>query len=133
MYSTNSSTSGHDVAPRALDVELMTVEMENQRLEEEIFNLKLHRSRKKMDKGRRSKVTRGKPMRYSNKQILLGFGHFPHWVFEALQSQNTDQQQGILGVAIFACPTHCLFVESLMDDLNQQRPRDLFLFFNSFL
>lgn len=41
-----------DVAPRALDVELMAVEMENQRLEEEIFNLKLHRTRKKTDKGR---------------------------------------------------------------------------------
>ncbi|XP_077306927.1 coiled-coil domain-containing protein 17 isoform X1 [Lithobates pipiens] len=40
----------HEVAPRALDVEFMAVEMENQRLEEEIFNLKLHRSRKKMDK-----------------------------------------------------------------------------------
>ncbi|XP_072276736.1 coiled-coil domain-containing protein 17, partial [Pyxicephalus adspersus] len=40
----------HDVVPRALDVELMAVEMENQRLEEEIFNLKLQRSRKKMDK-----------------------------------------------------------------------------------
>ncbi|XP_018427500.1 PREDICTED: coiled-coil domain-containing protein 17 [Nanorana parkeri] len=40
----------HDVAPRAPDVELMAVEMENQRLEEEIFNLKLHRSRKKVDR-----------------------------------------------------------------------------------
>ncbi|KAM9324631.1 coiled-coil domain-containing protein 17 [Gastrophryne carolinensis] len=41
----------HDVAPRVLDVELMAVELENQRLEEEIFNLKLQRGRKKMDKG----------------------------------------------------------------------------------
>ncbi|KAM5148157.1 LOW QUALITY PROTEIN: coiled-coil domain-containing protein 17 [Mantella aurantiaca] len=41
----------HEVAPRTLDVELMAVEMENQRLEEEIFNLKLHRNRKKTDKG----------------------------------------------------------------------------------
>ncbi|XP_073499706.1 coiled-coil domain-containing protein 17 isoform X2 [Phyllobates terribilis] len=37
--------------PRTLDVELMAVELENQRLEEEIFNLKLHRSRKKIENG----------------------------------------------------------------------------------
>ncbi|XP_075688731.1 coiled-coil domain-containing protein 17 isoform X2 [Rhinoderma darwinii] len=41
----------HDVAPRTLDVELMAVEIENQRLEEEIFNLKLHRGRKKIENG----------------------------------------------------------------------------------
>ncbi|XP_063795456.1 uncharacterized protein LOC134957448 isoform X2 [Pseudophryne corroboree] len=41
----------HDGAPRVLDVELMAVEMENQRLEEEIFNLKLQRTRKKTDHG----------------------------------------------------------------------------------
>ncbi|XP_068095596.1 coiled-coil domain-containing protein 17 isoform X2 [Hyperolius riggenbachi] len=39
----------HDGAPRTLDVELMAVEMENQRLEEEILNLKLLRNRKKMN------------------------------------------------------------------------------------
>ncbi|KAM4642200.1 coiled-coil domain-containing protein 17 [Discoglossus pictus] len=36
----------HDGAPRVLDVELMTVEMENQRLEEELFNLKLRGKKK---------------------------------------------------------------------------------------
>ncbi|CAJ0953859.1 unnamed protein product [Ranitomeya imitator] len=41
----------NDGAPRTLDVELMAVELENQRLEEEIFNLKLHRSRKKIENG----------------------------------------------------------------------------------
>ncbi|XP_075037752.1 coiled-coil domain-containing protein 17 [Mixophyes fleayi] len=41
----------HDGAPRALDVELMAVEMENRRLEEEIFNLKLQQSRKKANNG----------------------------------------------------------------------------------
>ncbi|XP_075142233.1 coiled-coil domain-containing protein 17 [Leptodactylus fuscus] len=41
----------HDGAPRVLDVELMAVELENQRLEEEIFNLKLHRGRKKVENG----------------------------------------------------------------------------------
>ncbi|XP_066454056.1 coiled-coil domain-containing protein 17 isoform X2 [Eleutherodactylus coqui] len=39
----------HDGAPRMLDVELMAVELENQRLEEEIFNLRLQRSRKKVE------------------------------------------------------------------------------------
>ncbi|KAM4722943.1 LOW QUALITY PROTEIN: coiled-coil domain-containing protein 17 [Rhinophrynus dorsalis] len=34
-------------APRVLDVELMAVELENQRLEEEIFNMKLQRGKKK--------------------------------------------------------------------------------------
>ncbi|KAG8437039.1 hypothetical protein GDO86_007935 [Hymenochirus boettgeri] len=37
----------HDGVPRLLDVELMAVELENQRLEEEIFNLKLQRGNKK--------------------------------------------------------------------------------------
>ncbi|KAM8930526.1 coiled-coil domain-containing protein 17 [Pelodytes ibericus] len=37
--------------PRVLDVELMAVELENQRLEEEIFNVKLQRGRKKTDNG----------------------------------------------------------------------------------
>ncbi|KAG9482873.1 hypothetical protein GDO78_009045 [Eleutherodactylus coqui] len=41
----------HDGAPRMLDVELMAVELENQRLEEEIFNLRLQRSRKKVENG----------------------------------------------------------------------------------
>ncbi|XP_063283222.1 coiled-coil domain-containing protein 17 [Pelobates fuscus] len=41
----------HDGAPRGLDVELMAVEMENQRLEEEIFNLKLLREKKKVANG----------------------------------------------------------------------------------
>ncbi|XP_075177287.1 coiled-coil domain-containing protein 17 [Anomaloglossus baeobatrachus] len=40
-----------DGAPRTLDVELMAVELENQRLEEEIFSLKMHRSRKKIENG----------------------------------------------------------------------------------
>ncbi|XP_071983213.1 coiled-coil domain-containing protein 17 isoform X2 [Engystomops pustulosus] len=40
-----------DAAPRVLDVELMAVELENQRLEEEIFSLKLQRSRKKVENG----------------------------------------------------------------------------------
>uniref|UniRef100_A0A8C5QGT9 Coiled-coil domain-containing protein 17 n=1 Tax=Leptobrachium leishanense TaxID=445787 RepID=A0A8C5QGT9_9ANUR len=41
----------HDVAPRALDTELMAVEMENQRLEEEIFKLTLQREKKKVANG----------------------------------------------------------------------------------
>ncbi|KAG8555066.1 hypothetical protein GDO81_017570 [Engystomops pustulosus] len=44
-------TGGPDAAPRVLDVELMAVELENQRLEEEIFSLKLQRSRKKVENG----------------------------------------------------------------------------------
>ncbi|XP_040264098.1 coiled-coil domain-containing protein 17 [Bufo bufo] len=41
----------HDDGPRTLDVELMAVDLENQRLQEEIFNLKLHRGRKKTETG----------------------------------------------------------------------------------
>ncbi|XP_053326312.1 coiled-coil domain-containing protein 17 [Spea bombifrons] len=41
----------HEGSSRVLDVELMAVELENQRLEEEIFNLKLHRNKKKTEKG----------------------------------------------------------------------------------
>ncbi|XP_075472235.1 coiled-coil domain-containing protein 17 isoform X1 [Ascaphus truei] len=41
----------HDGAPRVLDVELMAVELENQRLEEEILNVKLQRGKKKIDNG----------------------------------------------------------------------------------
>ncbi|XP_056389055.1 coiled-coil domain-containing protein 17 isoform X2 [Hyla sarda] len=41
----------YDGAPRTLDVELMAVELENQRLEEEIFHVKMHRSRKKIENG----------------------------------------------------------------------------------
>eukprot|EP00079_Xenopus_tropicalis_P024407 XP_012817033.1 PREDICTED: coiled-coil domain-containing protein 17 [Xenopus tropicalis] len=41
----------NEAAPRLLDAELMAVELENQRLEEEIFNIKIQRGKKKVGNG----------------------------------------------------------------------------------